>query len=97
MAIILFNAFSSLQKRLKEQGRPFSNVSLEIEDGTPVEDLIKDMGLDPEDVEVTFINGRPENTVTSLHHGDRVAILPPGTPGPYRVLLGMVRKQRGTK
>ncbi len=40
-------------------------------------------------VEVIFINGKahtPANAV--IHPGDRVALAPPGVPGPYRVLLG---------
>ncbi|OLN29532.1 hypothetical protein DVDV_1044 [Desulfovibrio sp. DV] len=40
-------------------------------------------------VEVVFVNGKaytpPLAVVTG---GDRVALAPPGVPGPYRVLLG---------
>ena len=40
-------------------------------------------------VEAIFVNGKatpPEDTVVT--GGDRVALAPPGVPGPYRVLLG---------
>lgn len=40
-------------------------------------------------VEVIFVNGKasaPDMTVVAA--GDRVALAPPGVPGPYRVLLG---------
>jgi hypothetical protein len=43
----------------------------------------------PEEVEVIFVN----RTAFPLHlaivqPGDRVALVPPGMPGPYRLLLG---------
>lgn len=52
-------------------------------------DLLRQLRIAPELVEVVFINGRaasPELAVVS--GGDRVALAPPGIPGPYRVLLG---------
>jgi len=89
---IVFNAFSFLQEKLKAQGLSYVNVSIEIGEGTTIKRLITDMGLDPGDVEAAFINGHAEPLDTSLHSGDRVALVPSGTPGPYRVLLGMVNK-----
>lgn len=90
MTTILFNAFSSLQKRLKARNRPYVNAPLDIAEGTTVEDLLAQMDLSPGDVEAVFVNGlvKPMNTV--LGDADRVALVPPGSPGPYRVLLGMV-------
>ena len=56
------------------------------------EDMLKMAGLEENDVEAVLVNG----TVRPFHHvladGDRVAAIPPGTPGPYRMLLGMVKK-----
>jgi molybdopterin converting factor small subunit len=46
------------------------------------------MELDREDVEVTFINGKVAPFNKRIQDGDRVALVPPGTPGPYRVCLG---------
>jgi sulfur carrier protein ThiS len=94
MATILFNAFSFLQKKLKARNRPFVNATLDVAEGTKVEDLIAHMGLLSEDVEAVFVNGsiRPVDAV--LKDGDRVALVPPGSPGPYRVLLGMMGKKR---
>jgi sulfur carrier protein ThiS len=59
-----------------------------------VEDLLAQMDLSPGDVEAVFVNGlvRPVDTV--LTDGDRVALVPPGSPGPYRLLLGMVGKNK---
>jgi hypothetical protein len=44
----------------------------------------------PEDmVEVIFVNGKAFTPpLAVLAGGDRVALAPPGVPGPYRVLLG---------
>lgn len=96
MATLLFNAFSSLQEKLKAKNRPYANVSIEVAEGTTVGDLVRGVGLELDDVEAVFINGHVESIGAFLHHGDRVAVVPPGTPGPYRVLLGMVqgRKKR---
>ena len=94
MAIIHFNAFSFLQEKLKAQGRQYSNVSIDVNEGATVESLIAEMGIKPEDVEAVFVNGSVKTISTLLSDGDRVAIIPPGIPGPYRVLLGMIGKQK---
>ena len=62
--------------------------SLEIEPDSSPNDLLRSMGLDKTDVEAVFINGRVAPFDTTLQDGDRVALVPPGTPGPYRVFLG---------
>ncbi|MDY6853224.1 MAG: MoaD/ThiS family protein [Thermodesulfobacteriota bacterium] len=94
MATLLFNAFSSLQKKLSKQGLPYSNVSIEFDDGITVMDLITEMGISLHDIEAVFVNGTVMPFDTLLRDGDRVALVPPGVPGPYRVLLGMKRKSK---
>lgn len=93
MPKIIFNAFSFLQKKLKEKNIAFSNVTMEIAPGSNGLDVIEKVGLKPEDVEVTFINGKVAPFETRLKDGDRIALVPPGTPGPYRVLLGFKNKK----
>ena len=88
MPVITFNAFSFLQKKLKANNLPFSNVTLEISPGTSPRDLVLQMKLKEEEVEVVFINGKVGTLDSPLKQGDRVAFVPHGTPGPYRVLLG---------
>lgn len=88
MPTILFNAFSFLQKKLKEQNRAYVDVAMEIAEGTRPSDLLGQMGLSREEVEAVFINGKVSPFDTCLHDNDRVAFVPPGTPGPYRVFLG---------
>jgi len=52
-------------------------------------ELMTLMNIPEQQVEIIFINGKvflPADAV--INPGDRVALVPPGTPGPYRVLLG---------
>lgn len=58
---------------------------------TPISgrELLSRLDIPEEMVEIFFINGRvflPDEAM--IRPGDRVALAPPGTPGPYRVLLG---------
>jgi len=92
---VLFNAFSFLQKRLKEQNRPYADVPVKLADESTVADLVLAVGLQIADVEAVLINGSVQPFDTTLNDGDRVALIPPGTPGPYRVLLGMVGGEKG--
>ena len=65
-----------------------------IEDGLVGTELIKQLNIPENRVEIIFINGKvflPANA--RLTTGDRVALVPPGTPGPYRVMLGFVKKE----
>lgn len=60
-----------------------------IENGLTGSELITMLNIPEKQVEIMFINGKvflPSNAV--INSGDRVALVPPGTPGPYRVLLG---------
>jgi len=52
-------------------------------------ELLGELAVPVERVEVLLVNGKsfwPTDAV--IKPGDRVALLPPGTPGPYRVMLG---------
>ncbi len=93
MPVITFNAFSFLQKKLKEKEMEYSNVTISLEPGTSALDLIKRVQLHPDEVEVVFINGLVAPFDTIIKDNDRVALVPPGTPGPYRVLLGIKNKK----
>lgn len=93
MINITFNAFSFLQKKLAKNGFAFSNVNMEIPKNITVLQLITRLKLSREDVEGVFVNGTIVPFSTVIQQGDRVGLLPPGTPGPYRVLLGIVRQR----
>ncbi|MCG8642226.1 MAG: MoaD/ThiS family protein [Desulfobacterales bacterium] len=94
MPVITFNAFSFLQKKLKKKSIPFSNVQMKISPGTTARDVINTVELSPDEVEAVFINGKVGPFETVLNDGDRLALVPPGTPGPYRVLLGFKNKKK---
>ncbi|MCG8551492.1 MAG: MoaD/ThiS family protein [Desulfobacterales bacterium] len=90
MGSVLFNAFSFLQKKLKAQNIPCVDAVLDLDDGQCVQDILDNLGIAPQDIEGVFVNGKIAPLDTLLHDGDRIAALPPGTPGPYRLLLGLV-------
>ncbi len=48
------------------------------------------LDLPRERIEAVFRNGRIQSLEEKVFAGDRIAFVPTGTPGPYRVLLGMV-------
>jgi len=93
MATITFNAFSFLQKKLKANNLEYINVQLPIGKETSIRDLIHQMQLTEKDIEVVLLNGRVGEMDTILKDLDRVAFVPHGTPGPYRVLLGFMNKK----
>ncbi len=93
MPVITFNAYSFLQKKLREKQIAYSDVSMTVKEGTRVKDLISQVKLLPEDVEAVFINGKAAPLDTVIRNNDRVTLVPPGTPGPYRVLLGFKNKE----
>ncbi|HWR40305.1 MAG TPA: MoaD/ThiS family protein [Patescibacteria group bacterium] len=85
---IELRAFMGLSKIFKERNWP-SPLLLKVSEGLTAYELLKKVELAPEQVEVIFINGKvvPLDDAV-IKPGDRVALAPPGTPGPYRVLLG---------
>ncbi|MEG6521501.1 MoaD/ThiS family protein [Desulfotomaculum sp. 1211_IL3151] len=92
MGTIELRAFGALQKILSEEGYSFPT-KIEIEANTTGYDLIDRLKIDKKQVEAVFINGLVEGLSHPIAPGDRVALLPPGTPGPYRVFLGIIQKK----
>ena len=86
---IIYNAFSFVREKLSQCGRAYLNVPFDIGDSMTVQELIKNLDLQEEDVEAVFVNHTVVPKTTPLHDGDRVALVPPGTPGSYRLMLGM--------
>lgn len=87
MVTITFNAFSFLQPKLAARQIAYSNARFEVAEGTTVKELIARCCLAEHEVEAVFLNGRVVPWDREIHDGDRVALVPPGTPGPYRILL----------
>lgn len=85
---IELRAFMGLSSLFRERGWSFP-MEVEVQDGMSGEALLALLDIPQESVEVLFVNGkasRPDQAV--VRGGDRVALAPPGVPGPYRVLLG---------
>ncbi|ACZ12716.1 MoaD/ThiS family protein [Sulfurospirillum deleyianum] len=86
---IILNAFSFLREKLKQKGIPYLDAQWRINEQTRICDLIDSLGLEQNEVEAVFLNHTVTSKETLLKEGDRVALLPPGTPGSYRLLSGL--------
>ncbi|MDX1808291.1 MAG: MoaD/ThiS family protein [Sulfurospirillaceae bacterium] len=93
MIKITFNAFSFLREKLKKQNIPYVNALMEFPDNYTPNLIIKKFGYDDREVEAVFINGKVMPKDTVLKTGDRLALLPPGTPGCYRLILGIKQEE----
>ena len=91
MIEITFNAFSFVRPKLARHNVAYSEARRMVPEGSSIRELIAQLGLAPGDVEAAFVNNAIVPLDTVLAHKDRVALVPPGTPGPYRVMLGMVK------
>ena len=60
--------------------------------GYPANEVARELSIPLDKIEAVFCNGRIINIYDSVRPGDRVAFFPHGTPGPYRVFLGMARE-----
>jgi Mut7-C ubiquitin len=59
--------------------------------GTALADKLE---IPREEIEVIIVNGTTESLSYSIQPGDRVAFVPWGTPGPYRIFLGFLNKNK---
>ncbi|ABO50782.1 conserved hypothetical protein [Desulforamulus reducens MI-1] len=92
MGTIELRGFGPLQKKLLEKGYSFP-ATVEIEENLTGYALLERLDISKNQVEAVFINGIVEGLSHPISPGDRVALLPPGTPGPYRVFLGIIQKK----
>jgi hypothetical protein len=74
-------------------GESFGEVSVP-ENGKTAFEIATEIGLPIEKIEAVFRNGLVQNIYDKVFPGDRVAFVPYGTPGPYRVFLGMIRENK---
>lgn len=94
MVTVTFSVFSFLQEKLRAHESRCYNVPRQLENGATVGTLVLGLGLELGDVEAAFVNGRTRPLDTVLRDGDRVGLVPPGTPGPHRFLMGIHRGER---
>ena len=90
---IELRGFMQLEARFRERGwkNPYR---FELDREVEGPELLTLLDVSPEDVEVIFVN----RTAFPMHQavirpGDRVALAPPGVPGPHRLLLGFKNKE----
>ncbi len=85
---IELRAFMGLSDLFRERGWTFP-MHMDVKDGMSGEALLAQLEIPEESVEVIFVNGKASKPAQAMvRPGDRVALAPPGVPGPYRVLLG---------
>jgi molybdopterin converting factor small subunit len=74
----------------------FGDVPLILDLDEPISgiDIANQLNIPREDIEVIFINGFVESVDAMIKPGDRMAFLPPGCPGPYRIALGFYGKNQ---
>ncbi len=66
----------------------------DLEESITGQELAKRLEVPLEEIEVIFVNGFVQALDYVISPGDRVAFLPPGCPGPYRIALGFYGKNQ---
>ena len=89
--------FGALRKHMDRQNLPYM-LEKEMPEGklSPV-DIAGELDIPIDEIEAVFINGKVSDRESILSPGDRIGFFPYGTPGPYRVFLGMVEKKNQLK
>jgi len=87
--------FSFLAEIFEERNWPFP-LRFQLDQECSAEELARMLDLPLDKIEAVFVNGQAVALDQGrIKPGDRVAFVPPGTPGPYRVILGMVKGAKG--
>ena len=89
---VSIHVFGFLRDCMDEQGLPYEMEKEIPPEGRIAYDLVRELRLPVDKVESVFRNGRVINIHDSVFPGDRMALFPHGTPGPYRVFLGIARE-----
>jgi hypothetical protein len=85
--------FGSLYFLMKERSLP-TVLQLDVpEEGLTGHAVAEQLGLPVQKIEAVFRNGQIQDLDKKVFPGDRVAMVPFGTPGPYRVLLGIYKSK----
>lgn len=91
MDTVEVRGFGDLKKLFDERNWPFP-VAVDLQKQTTAEELARKLDIPYDKIEIVFVNGTAQGLDCPVKPGDRVAFVPPGTPGPYRVILGFVQK-----
>ena len=89
---IELRGFMQLEGRFRDRGWPNPH-HFQLDRKVDGPELLALLDVPPEEVEVIFVNhtAYPMHQAV-VHPGDRVALAPPGVPGPHRLLLGFKNK-----
>ena len=93
MGKVEVRGFGDLRNIFTERGWAFP-LLVSLENTTTAGELAKKLDLPVDKIEVTFVNGLAQGIDYPVKPGDRIAFVPPGTPGPYRVFLGFMQKKQ---
>jgi len=77
--------------------KKFGSMPFYIDREAPISgtELAIELDIPRKDIEVIFVNGFVQDLDYIIQPGDRMAFLPPGCPGPYRIALGFYGKNQG--
>jgi len=81
--------FGSLRPVCEERGLPHMLTCEVPLEGISARDLAVSLNMPPEQIEGVFVNHTVHGLGVTVHPGDRVAFVPPDTPGPHRMFLGL--------
>ncbi len=93
MGDIEVRGFGELKKLFDEREWSFPLI-FDLEEDTSAFALAGKLNIPIERIEIVFVNVKAMPIDCMIKPGDRVAFVPPGTPGPYRVLLGFKNKDK---
>lgn len=95
MDSIEIRGFGEIKKLFDEREWPFP-FTFDLEEEISAVNLAGKLNIPVEKIEIVFVNGvaNPISGRCLIKPGDRVAFVPPGTPGPYRVLLGFKNEDK---
>ena len=71
-AAVTIKLFATLRKHLPEHADAYP-----VTPGTPVIDVLKEIGVPPADAKLIFVNGVRVDPETPLSGGERVGVFPP--------------------
>jgi Mut7-C ubiquitin len=67
---------------------------IDLEEPITGTELAEKLGFPIDEIEIVFVNGLAQSVDCYIQPGDRVAFMPPGCPGPYRICLGFYGKNQ---
>ncbi len=86
---VVVRMFGLLRDLRIERGEPTCTEVSVAEEGTVASEVAAGLGLPLDRIEAVFCNHSARGLDHVVMPGDRVAFVPHGTPGPWRMLLGI--------